>query len=171
MNYSSVVDYSTLPLSELHNVVRNNLSLLKNETIKNRLPELATYIPEYKQGPLIYRASILAAIYCDDVHIDYLRILLENGANPNETSYKCRELHHETPLDGFFEAVEWLGELNEEHQPKFMLLIQYGLKVERITEKWYYSGEIILETIRFCKEYEKIWKCEQEELCCKQVDE
>lgn len=156
-----------MPLTDLYELVRKKWELLKDERIKPRLRELATYIPENQKYPLLFATARLIPIYSDE-YVEYMAILLENGANPNLRYYWASGTKYDTILDALLSSIADNNEstkLTKHHKKALMLLIHYGMRIT-FSEAWYHN-EVGYSAIHFCRTYE----AQLDELSCKQVDD
>lgn len=156
-----------IPLTDLYEMVRKKWELLKDKRIEPRLRELATYIPENQKYPLLFAIARLIPIYSNE-YVEYMAILLENGANPNLRYYWISETKYDTMLDSLLSSIvddNDSTKLTKHHKKALMLLIEYGMRIT-FSEAWYYN-EVAYSAIHFCRTYQM----QLDELSCKQVDD
>lgn len=164
------MDYENISIEELYAEVRKNSALIKDERIKHRLKELTEFIPEDKRYPLLFAMVFLVAnnYYGIPEYMEYVSILLENGANPNIRYQWESGVSYYTILDifliGLFDGKEDGFEFSYHHKKCLMILIEYGMEV-CFLGAWF-ENEYATALFLFCQEY----KFKLEELSCKHVD-
>lgn len=153
-------NYLALPVEDLISEICECPFLMEHPDINPRLKEIATFQDEYMSPTLLFHL-------CKNPYAraEYIRLLLENGADPNAecNQYRIKILR---PIDAF---IEFNSFETEEDQRILQTLLDYGMDINLTSD--YISGpEGCAAHFREIKEFCDNYVSQQEALLCKQPD-